>query len=357
MAIVGRKAASIYGYSNARVKAMESKLLSKSLMEKILAAESPESILSLLFQTDYRKSLEDFGGLKTKGEQIDFALSRNLAKNVSKLVAITPPGQKRIMRSIVGKWDLYNVKLAMDAKARNLPFESISRLIIDYGMYNGAVLNDALRGSTMESMLGRLAINSPYKRILSDALSAYKKTGSTLDAEVAIDKAYYSTQGRVIRRLSQLSPDSARVLRMDIDMKNLLILIRIKRYGMPFEACAPYLIENGTISFARLKELCNGAHDLESLVRSIRLFDLSKGLEAYKSGKSKQLLTFEVTMKNSVFNSSMRLLRHTVLSFATILAYSYLKEIEVFTLRIAINGKAYGLSKDELSGMIVWRAE
>jgi Archaeal/vacuolar-type H+-ATPase subunit C len=78
MAGSGFSAARKYAYSNARVKAMESKLVGKELMSQIAAAKEQGAALSILMQTDYRDDLEEFGGVNIKGEMIDFALSRNL---------------------------------------------------------------------------------------------------------------------------------------------------------------------------------------------------------------------------------------------------------------------------------------
>ena len=59
-------------------------------------------------------------------------------------------------------------------------------------------------------------------------------------------------------------------------------------------------------------------------------------------------------MRNQIFNTSLKLLRTTVLSFGALVDYIYLKEIEVFTLRALIKSKEYGISKEDLSKLIVW---
>ena len=351
----GRKAASVYGYSNARVKVMKSRLIAKDHMQRVIASKDPEGMLALLLQTDYKKNLEEFGGLKVKAEQIDFALSKNLAGNIGRLVRLTPVMQRKITRAITGRWDLYNLKLAIDAKSKGLDYSSISRYVIDYGIYNAQALKDALRESRVESLMERLSINSPYKQLISAALAVYRKTGSTMQAEIAIDSAYYSNLGSIVTKLMEIDSSSARILRMEIDMKNLLLLMRAKRYSMDFAQINRYIINNGTLGMEQLRDLYAGSKELQMLVKRITLFDLSKELEIYSNSKNKQLLVFEIGMKNAIFIRSMELLSYSVHSFGAILAYAYLKEIEAFTLRIIINGKIYNLTKEELSSMIVWK--
>ena len=89
------------------------------------------------------------------------------------------------------------------------------------------------------------------------------------------------------------------------------------------------------------------------MVAQIRSFDLRNALEVYR--RNGQLLSFEIGMRNGILDSSIRLLRHAVLSFGTIIAYMYMKEIEVYTLRISINSAHYGLSKEDLSRLMIWK--
>ena len=59
-------------------------------------------------------------------------------------------------------------------------------------------------------------------------------------------------------------------------------------------------------------------------------------------------------MRNQIFNTEPKLLRLSVLSFGSLVDYVYLKEIEVFTLRALIKSKEYGLTKEEISKLVVW---
>ncbi len=356
MGYYGFDAANMYGYSTARVKALEARLLTKATMQSVLGSKDAEGVMALLLQTDYKKDLEAFGGMAMKTEQVDFALSKNLASSVGKLVTITPVNQRNIIRAIVGRWDLHNVKLAMDAKEKGEGFDLISRYVIDYGIYNSQALKEAMREPNVESLLARLLINSPYKGIITEALETYKKTKSGLEAEIVMDKIYYNNLGAVMMKLVDIDPESARVIRMDIDMRNVLLLIRAKRYMMEFAKISQNIINNGTLKPQKLQELYNSSKDIESLVKEVKVFDLGRELDAYRRGNA-HLLAFEIGMKNQIFGTSMNLLRHSVLSFGTVLAYSYLKEIEIFTLRIIMNGRRYNLTKEELAGMIIWRAE
>ncbi len=353
----GMDAAMHYGYSSARVKAMEAKLIGKKTMQEIMNAKDVSSIIALLFQGDYKEDLESFGGLAIKNELVDFALSKNLAKNTSRLAQITPTTERSLIRAVIGKWGLYNVKLAIEAKERKADYESISKYVIDFGRYNAAAIKEAMREESVEGMLNKFMINSPYLATLQEALEVYKKSKSAVGTAAAIDKSYYRELGKTIVGLRIIHNEPAQILKMDIDMKNLLILIKAKRAGLKFSDFAGSIIMHGRMEPAELEQLYSGSKDIESMMSQVKTYDLKNAVEVYKSSKKKQLLIFEIGMKNSIFNESIRLLKHSILSFGAILIYSYLKEIEVFTLRILIHGRLYGLSKDEIERLIVWKKE
>jgi ATP synthase A1 C subunit len=346
-----------YGYSSARVKAMESRLITNKTMQEIINARDASTIIEILFQGDYRKDLEEFGGLEIKGELIDFALSKNLAKNVAKLVQVSPTTERKLMRAIEGKWDLYNVKVAIESKDRGASYDAIARYLIDYGMYDSAFIRDLMREESIESMLGKCMINSPYRDILREALESYKKTRSAVDAVAAIDKFYYRTLGSVIIGLRVIDNSAARIIKMDIDMKNIILMIKAKRAGFKFSDISGGIIDSGNIAASELDQIFSGSRDITSMALQIKQYDLKPAADLYREGRSSQLLLFEIGLRNSIFGKSMSLLNHSILSFGAILAYAYMKEIEVFTLRVLINSKMYGLGREETSRLIVWKSE
>ncbi len=351
----GSSAARYYGYSSARAKTMGSSLLSRSEIQSVIDAKDASFVLSLLAQGDYRKDLEEFGGVDTPAELIDFALSKNLARNVTKLVNISPFTERKIMRAIVGKWNLYNIRIAIEAKDKKQEYDSIARYIIDYGRYDGAVIKEAMREETVEGMLARLMINSPYGPILQTAIDEYKNTRSTLAAIAVMDKGYYKTLGSVMTRLRNIDGNSARIVKMDIDMKNILLLLRAKRMEAKFSDISESIINGGGMDIKELENLYSSSNDIESLVSQISAYDLKPSLEVYKADSSHRMITFEIGLRNAIFLKSISILNHSILSFGAMLAYAYMKEIEIFMLRILINSKLYGLSSDETSKLITWR--
>ena len=342
-----------YGYSNTRAKGMRSLLLNKSQISPLLNSKNTESILSFLMQTDYSKALSEFGGVNIKNSIIDFALSKNLAEKINTIMRITPHSDRAIMRSIIGRWDLHNIKLALEAKENNISYERISKYIIDYGEYNHLVLKEVLKEDNIERMLQRLIKNSSYANILQKAEKAYSEHKKVSNAIAAIDLAYYNSLEHTMHLLYNRSERAGRIVRMEIDSRNILTAIRAKSRKSEFSSFQKLLINGGSLSIDELKKLYGSSDSVESLASKITIFDLKEPIQQYK--KNKRMLVFEVAMRNRFLVVARKAISQSVLCITSIISYVYLKEIEVSTLRILIKGKEYGLSGEELSELMIWK--
>jgi V/A-type H+-transporting ATPase subunit C len=350
----GIGAAMKYGYSNTRVKAMGSKLIKKETFERMLAAKEPESMAAMLLQTDYKSDVEKLGGVKAMGTLIDFVLSKNLGRETSKLISIAPKDQRDIITAIAGVWDVSNIKLVIEAASSGKSFDDFSRYIIDSKYVGPETVREALGAKSVEGAIEKLMLKTPYSGILRQALDAYKKGHSSLDASGALENAYYLQLGSTISSLMKIDNEAAALIRKRIDMRNILMLMEAKRQNSDPVGVLARILPNGSISAQRLEKLYRDSKNVESLAEGVKRFNLKGAIAEYSASKSKPLLLFEIAMLNEIFSDALRGVRHSNLSFGVIIAFLYLKEIEVFTLRILIKGKSYGLSDQEIRGMISW---
>jgi V/A-type H+/Na+-transporting ATPase subunit C len=343
-----------YGYSNTRVKAMESKLVAKDTIERMLAAKEIESIGAMLLQTSYKGYIEEFGGTKSMDKLIDFALSKSLGRETNKLVDVAPAARKDLVRNIVGIWDMSNAKFMFGAMITGKGFDDISRYLIDAKYVTAARVKDAMATNSVESAIAKLSAATPYKQELKAALNAYRKSKSVMEVDSAIDMAYYAKLGSTIERLMKINRESAQLIARRIDLKNALTLLNAKRHGAEFAAVKGYLVRNGSVGTGALGKAFESSKSVDALALAIGAFDLRQAAAEYSAGKGKSLMVFEIAMMNELFRGALKTVRHSVLSFGTIIAFLYLKEMEVSTLRIIVKGRSYGLAEDEIRKMVTW---
>ncbi|VVB76605.1 V-type ATP synthase subunit C [uncultured archaeon] len=343
-----------YGYSNTRVKAMESKLITKDATERMLASKEIESIGASLLQTAYKDYIEEFGGTKSMGKLIDFALSKSLGHDVNRMIDLAPKSQKEIVRSIVGVWDISNIKFMIGALSTGKSFDDISRYLIDTKYAGPAKIREAMATNSAESAIGKLVLGTPYKSVLKSALEAYRKSKDPMDVDSAIDEAYYSGLGDTMEKLREINKASADLIGRRIDVKNVLTLLNAKKHGAEFATIRKYLVPNGGMGMHRMASLFESSKTVEALAGSVAAFDLKSAIADYEASRNKSLLTFEIAMMNEVFAGAFKTVRHSVLSFSTIIGYVYLKEMEVSALRVIVKGKSYELGEAEIRKMISW---
>lgn len=350
----GARAAMLYGYSNTRVKAMESKLIGEETFERMLATKDTNSIIGMLLQTTYKESIEQFGGIKAMDTLIDFVLSKDLGGETSKLIDIAPKKQKGLVTAIVGIWDIENIKTMIAALGSNKSFNEIDRYIINTRYADAEKIKEAMETKHVDAALGQLMKNTPYKEILKRAIETYNKSKDLMAVKAVVEREYYKELGSTILRLGKLDRGAADLVKDRIDMKNILTVLRAKKYNIPFAEIRESLIPNGSMNQNYFEKAFGGAKDVQSLTPMMKNFDLKKAVEGYNSSKNRPLILFEISMMNQIFEKALHTIRHSVLSFGTIIAFFYLKEIEAFTLRILIKSKSYSLTDEEIRMMVGW---
>lgn len=344
-----------YSYSSTRVRAMESKLISKDTMDELAKMKDIETMLARLLQTNYKDYIEEFGGLGARGELIDFALSKSLAVDAEKLIVITPPDERDTIRRIINRWDIRNIKLMLYAKSTGKNFEHISKYITPSRELDVRTIKEAMMEPDVTATISKLMLKPQYKDELKAALDAYKKTGNMTEVNTAIDKKFFSKLGGTIVDLNRISYESAVIVRLDIEMRNILTMLRAKRYRLGTDRLAALLIDNGMTPIDKLIRIYNASRDIREIVEAIGGYGLKQAYSKYQTAETKQMLTFEISIRNYIFKRAVSLLRHSVLSFASIVAYFYLKEMEIFKLRVLIKGMDYGLSGNETMEMLAWQ--
>ncbi|MGC8671624.1 MAG: V-type ATPase subunit [Candidatus Micrarchaeia archaeon] len=342
MTLLGR--ALKYGYSNTRVKGMEAKLLDPATLQRISKASSMSEIMALLYETDYKQSLTEFGGLNAKAALIDFAINKNLAEHMETLVKITPKDEQSLMRILVARWDLYNVKLAIEAKSRGNAFESIATYLIDRGPFNSELIKQALEKKTIDELFDFLRQNSPkeYIEILQKAKGAYVSEKSALASANEIDKGMYKLLADASEKMMKRHHNAAKIAKMQIDMQNIITAIRAKLAGKAYSQMSQDIIDKGNITKQEFAK-AYGERDLQSMLSALSL---------RLQGSAEELTKLEINLKRQMLNKSLRIVRNSVLSFATLAAYIYMKELEVISLRLAIKAKQYGIGEEELEQML-----
>ena len=300
---------------SARVRAMETTLLTAERMERLLEARSDEEVSKLLQDCGYPE-LD-----AARPEAMDAALSQAREELLTDLGDGAP--DPRYIDIFKLKYDYHNAKAILKAAAMGT---SPDRMLMDMGRIGAAELKTAVESGELDKLPGALPA------AVAEAKSVLDTTRDPQLSDIVLDRWMY-------RDMAQVAEDTgSQFLRgyveTQIDAANLRALIRTLRMGKNADFLAGVLFESGTVEPAAILAAAN---------HPARFAQAAEAGEAALKGGS--LTEFEKRCDDAV---SDYLAGAQMIPFgeAPLLAYLAARETEYTNIRILLMGRAAGLSPE-----------
>ena len=310
---------------SARVRAMETTLLTAERMERLLEARSDEEVSKLLQDCGYPE-LD-----AARPEAMDAALSQAREELLTDLGDGAP--DPRYIDIFKLKYDYHNAKAILKAAAMGT---SPDRMLMDMGRIGAAELKTAVESGELDKLPGALPA------AVAEAKSVLDTTRDPQLSDIVLDRWMY-------RDMAQVAEDTgSQFLRgyveTQIDAANLRALIRTLRMGKNADFLAGVLFESGTVEPAAILAAANHpAGGLNEIYGPTRFAQAAEAGEAALKGGS--LTEFEKRCDDAV---SDYLAGAQMIPFgeAPLLAYLAAREPEYTNIRILLMGRAAGLSPE-----------
>ena len=220
---------------SARVKAMESGLLTRERMEQVLEAKSNEDAVKILQECGYPE-LDP-----ADPAAMDAALSAAREETLKDLADGAP--DPRYIDSFKLKYDYHNVKALLKAEAMGTSADS---MLMDLGRVPVAELKEAVRTGQLDALPNLLA------EAVAEAREVLGTTGDPQLSDIVLDRWCY-------RDLAQVAESTGSAFLMgyvqtQIDAANLRTLVRTLRMGKGPEFLRGVLLEGGgTLNWSALE--------------------------------------------------------------------------------------------------------
>lgn len=338
---MGKSQSVKYAYIVARVRAMKGKLIPKEMYPKFLNMEIPE-ITRFLGESEYKSDVDELGK-KYKGTDLfEHALNQNLALTYRKLIEVSQDEANYIITEYLRYWDVWNIKTILRGKFSGASEDEILEDVVSAGQLRYRDLLEIIKIGTIEGVIAALS-KTPYY----PALSGYK--GVLADIENNLDKLYYAS----IIKAGDSSQDKflLKFIRTEIDLKNLKILLRMKRAGMERDEILKVLIPGGLelkqTQFARLAAL-----PFPEFVRALEEYSYWKTISDI-SGDLTSLINIETRLDKYALVNITRISYYYPLSILPVLDYIVSKKLEVDNLRIIVRGKETKLPEEIIKSHLV----
>lgn len=310
---------------SARVKALETGLLTAERMEQILDAKSGEDAGKLLQEWGYPQ-LDP-----RRPEAMDAALSAVREATLADLAEGTPDA--RYIDLFKVKYDYHNVKALLKAEAVGT---APDRMLMDMGRVSTAELAEAVRSRELDGLPETLAAAVVEAREVLDT------TRDPQLSDIVLDRWCY-------RDMAALAEETGSAflrgyVASQIDAANLRALIRTLRMGKNADFLAGVLFDGGEIDPAAILAVAaERGNGLEAVYSSTRFAQAAEAGEAALKGGS--LTEFEKRCDDAVadYLSGAQMIPF---GEAPMLAYLAARETEYTNIRILLMGRAAGLSPE-----------
>lgn len=339
-----KKGSSNYAYAVTRVRAMKSKLLPKESYPRLLNMGIDE-ITRFIQESEYKNDVDELAMKYSGGDLAEHALNRNLALTYDKLVRITTGELNYLIVAYLKRYDIWNIKTLLRGKLYNASVEDILESLIAAGEFTYTSMSELAAKATYQEIIEALKYTEYYPLL-------QKFDGTNLAyIENELDKMYYVGLFEAIGKpRSKDRKLFTKVVRLEVDVKNLINLFRLKKAGVTqLDEITPLMIEGGLeLNIQKLASL-----PYDEFVNELQRTQYWDAISGVAGSDMTSLTALESKLTRYYLESSTILSHVSPITVVPILDYIIHKNNEATNLRIIFRGKETGLSDELIKDQLV----
>ena len=332
---------------------MSSRLLDAGTYDDLLAAADFGRAVNILDNTEYGPDIEATILESFRPTSIDRALNLNLARNFSKIMEFFIGRPQELLKVLLSRWDLYNLKTIIRGKRAMVPKAEISRNLMPVGSLDLVVLDLIIDQPDLRSVLDAMVMFSSqwwvnYGEAIAPHMSEFLRDQDLSVIELALDRFHYEQVAGIAAGPGKNSALVRQVVGMEVDAINIATLLRICGLEMEEGEAADYFIPGGMLDveeFARLLSLGQIERIVDELAASTPYSEpLQRAMELLdKRGET----VFQDELERYIIRRCLTISEDT-LGIGVIIKYMWRKYLEITNLRIIVRGKSIGLIESQI---------
>lgn len=339
-----------FPYTFTRTYFMKSFLLTRDDYNKLMKMTDNE-ITEFLQENAYRKEINALEGKYSGTDLVELALNRNLEEIFSKMRRIS---HKKNLLTVVDaylmRYDVRNIKNVLRAKYTHSEAES-ERFIIACGSYSREFFINLLKKESIEEILkenGLVAFEG-----FEDALNTFKEKNFLGDIESVFEKKYLSYLFSIAKRIPKQGKFFKEFLEGEIEITNILNVLRLKRAGLDEKSAAEYLLPMSKALNIKLSSLMTSDISKAGEIFTGTRYGETMKECALKWQETGSLMEFEIGLWTYLLKRT-KLLTHThFVTLEVILGYIFAKDMETRNLKLLIKGKQFGFDDAFIESQLV----
>ncbi len=310
-------------------------------------------IIRVIGETEYQKEVDELGNSFEGIDLIEVALSWNLAKEYQRAIELTPGDLKDFTKAYLQRWDIYNVLTIMRGKMQGLKSGKIKEVLIPAGSLDKNTLDRVLTEESVERVADALKDWKMYP-VLSAGIAEGSAAGNLAKLENELYKRLYADLIQIARRGVKGGAQFLKYVQLDIDVKNIKTLFRLKGDIAAHDEIRELFIPGATFTpeeLQQINQMSSKNEVIDALLGRISSKALLNALEELRTDMSDQEVDTELT--KTQLDHMEQLSKINPFSIHPILVYLEKKRCEVFNLRAIARGKESRLSNETIGKYLV----
>lgn len=353
-------AASSYASALGRLKPDFTSFLSKDVYVQLAAAKDPSEVAKILEGTAYGADVQQARAAYQGISLVEVATNRTFVRRNRHAYEATPFAGRPVVGAYLTRWDRQNIELILSAKAQGRSVTEtdehlVSSREIPAGLYAGVLTLDDFRTLLAQPSLEATAtalVKFGYGTTILPLLEGFQRSHDIFPLLHALDRDYYHQVFEAARFFQGDEWVVRLLLASEVDVRNVLLLLKGKAADLPVDEVLSRWFEGGTLPAAQVPDLY-GSRGVPEIAERLadRFPSIGEGTAEFQTAQS--LTGYEVAISRDRAVTELKRLRTYPLSLGVIFTYLLLAELERADLRRIAFGKMYGLPVERLTPLLV----
>lgn len=340
-----------YGYCNARARGMKSRLLGLPFFERLMDATEINRTIQLLSETEYASDVDDAVIHGRTAASIDDALRQNMVRTFQKVMGFLNPEARDLVGTLLGRWDLFNIKSIVRGKHMHLNAQEIEEGLYAVGTLTPVELRLLAGLDDVRAVTDTLVTwGSPYAEPLRASVGPYEKDDNLAVVELALDRHYSAWAAKRLTGRGANAKLARHILGLQVDSVNLLTAFRLLKSDIGEMDPKDFYLSGGAYIGEELFLGLVGLSDVDEVLDKLGRTPYGKQLEAVviRYVEEGSLSVFERALEDYVMRKALSSGRGDPLGVGVVISYLWAKQNEVTNLRIVVKGNAVGMPADRM---------
>lgn len=347
-----------YGYINARMRGMKSRLLSHRALDDLILKPDLDSLIADLENSPYRDDIIAAKSQFTGILLIEYALRQNFIKTFRKVQDFSHQQEEaeQYIRIFLHRWDVENIKTILRGKNIHVTAEEIQSCLVPAGELDEATFRELLRQPDVRATIDLLATwRIRYAKPLTQAFPEFAQAKDLAILECALDRFYYSDALATVKAPTYNNTLIRDLLALEIDVVNLRTVLRMVRDHVPPDDARRYLIAGGR-DFDEKKLLhllsLSSIEDVVKALGATRYRFLAEIPESVM--RTQKISVIEKELERYLIRKGVGAFRLDPLSVGSVIGYFWAKYNEITNIRIISRCKTADFPVEHLREELVY---